>query len=46
MESVEEASVWKADDFRHTRDWIEPFTAEHLDEINAALEHLRATGMG
>ena len=46
MEPVEEASVWKADDFRHTRDWIEPFTAEHIDEIDAALEHLRSTARG
>ena len=42
MNPVNEPSVWMAEKYRHTDDWIEPFTAQHLEEIDTALEYLRA----
>ena len=46
MTPVEETSVWTADGYRRSEDWITPFTDTHLKEIDAALAHLRALGNG
>jgi len=43
---VIETSVWKADDYRRDDSWIVHFTPTHLAEIDAALAHLRAQGIG
>ena len=43
---VEEPSVWTADGYRRSEDWITTFTDTHLKEIDAALAHLRASGKG
>ena len=43
---VEETSVWTADGYRRSEDWITSFTETHLKEIDAALAHLRSLKKG
>ena len=43
---VEETSVWTADGYRRSEDWITSFTETHLKEIDTALAHLRSLKKG
>ena len=43
---VSEASVWMADEYRRSDDWLFHFTDAHIVELDEALNQLRAKGLG
>ncbi len=46
MDPVDEPSVWLAENYRHSDDWVVEFTERHIAELNDALNAIRATSLG
>jgi len=46
MDPVDEPSVWLAENYRHSDDWVVEFTERHIAELNDALNAVRAKSLG
>lgn len=46
MDPVDEPSVWLAENYRHSDDWVVEFTERHIAELNDALNAVRAKSVG
>ena len=46
LEPVTDASAWKGRDLEHDTSWIYPFSETALREIDVALAHVKARGLG